>query len=256
MKETGISQAKLAPMMNLSGAVLSQYRRSVYDKGDVEDVERKIREFFQIKEEQAENAKKTESFNAVRGYVATSISESIYKMIRYCQLEKGIVVIDGDAGIGKTKAATKFLRDNPATAIYISTTPSTSSVRSLLRMIARALKISENQRTEDLSISIRERLRSSDNVLIIDEAQNLKFMACLLYTSPSRLCILHRLRRILKSSAQLYSTFIIRYPTPIWVWIYWGESGSLSSFLRRVAINTRREAISLSQLLPHTFCVI
>ena len=89
MKETGISQAKLAPMMNLSGAVLSQYRRSVYDKGDVEDVERKIREFFQIKEEQAENAKKTESFNAVRGYVATSISESIYKMIRYCQLEKG-----------------------------------------------------------------------------------------------------------------------------------------------------------------------
>ena len=118
MKETGISQAKLAPMMNLSGAVLSQYRRSVYDKGDVGDVERKIREFFQIKEEQAENAKKTESFNAVRGYVATSISESIYKMIRYCQLEKGIVVIDGDAGIGKTKAATKFLRDNPATAIY------------------------------------------------------------------------------------------------------------------------------------------
>ena len=95
MKETGISQAKLAPMMNLSGAVLSQYRRSVYDKGDVGDVERKIREFFQIKEEQAENAKKTESFNAVRGYVATSISESIYKMIRYCQLEKGIVVIDG-----------------------------------------------------------------------------------------------------------------------------------------------------------------
>ena len=170
MKETGVSQAKLAPMMNLSGAVLSQYRRSVYDKGDVEDVERKIREFFQIKEEQAENAKKTEPFNAVRGYVATSISESIYKMIRYCQLEKGIVVIDGDAGIGKTKAATKFLRDNPATAIYISTTPSTSSVRSLLRMIARALKISENQRTEDLSISIRERLRSADNVLIIDEA--------------------------------------------------------------------------------------
>ena len=43
MKETGVSQAKLAPMMNLSGAVLSQYRRSVYDKGDVEDVERRSR---------------------------------------------------------------------------------------------------------------------------------------------------------------------------------------------------------------------
>lgn len=177
MKETGVSQAKLAPMMNLSGAVLSQYRRSVYDKGDVEDVERKIHEFFQIKEEQAENAKKTESFNAVRGYVETSISESIYKMIRYCQLEKGIVVIDGDAGIGKTKAATKFLRDNPTTTVYVSTTPSTSSVRSLLRMIAGKLRISENQRTEDLSRAISEKMRSSDYVLVIDEAQNLKFLA-------------------------------------------------------------------------------
>lgn len=177
MKETGVSQAKLAPMMNLSGAVLSQYRRSVYDKGDVEDVERKIREFFQIKEEQAENIKKAESFSAARTYADITVSESIYKMIRYCQLEKGIVVIDGDAGIGKTKAATKFLRDNPSTTVYVSVTPSTSSVRSLLREIARYLKISENQRTEDLSISIRERLRSADNVLIIDEAQCLKYLA-------------------------------------------------------------------------------
>lgn len=83
MKETGVSQAKLAPMMNLSGAVLSQYRRSVYDKGDVEDVERKIREFFQIKEEQAENIKKAESFSAARTYADITVSESIYKMIRY-----------------------------------------------------------------------------------------------------------------------------------------------------------------------------
>ena len=128
MKETGVSQAKLAPMMNLSGAVLSQYRRSVYDKGDVEDVERKIREFFQIKEEQAENIKKAESFSAARTYADITVSESIYKMIRYCQLEKGIVVIDGDAGIGKTKAATKFLRDNPSTTVYVSVTPSTTGL--------------------------------------------------------------------------------------------------------------------------------
>ena len=73
MKETGVSQAKLAPMMNLSGAVLSQYRRSVYDKGDVEDVERKIREFFQIKEEQAENAKEDRVFQ--RG---TGICRNLY----------------------------------------------------------------------------------------------------------------------------------------------------------------------------------
>ena len=34
---------------------------------------------------------------------------------------------------------------------------------------------------------------------------------------------------------------IIRYPTPMWVWIYLGADGSSSIFLRRVAIKTRRE---------------
>lgn len=40
------------------------------------------------------------------------------------------------------------------------------------------------------------------------------------------------------------STRIMRYPTPIWVWMYWGEPGSFSNFFRRVAIKTRSEATS------------
>ena len=53
-----------------------------------------------------------------------------------------------------------------------------------------------------------------------------------------------------------YSTFIIRYPTPTCVWIYWTESEFFSSFLRSVAINTLKEATSFSQLCPQIFCVI
>lgn len=177
LKEEGLSQAKAAPVLGVSSAVLSQYRRSMYDKGDIEALEKKLEEFFRIKEEQAENIKKAEPFKTAHGYVPTSISESAYKLIRYCQLEKGIVVIDGDAGIGKTKAAAKFLQDNPATAVYVKAAPSTSSVRSLLKVIAKALKMPENQRTEDLSAMIQEKLKNTDKVLIIDEAQNLKFLA-------------------------------------------------------------------------------
>ena len=43
-------------------------------------------------------------------------------------------------------------------------------------MIAKTLKLPENQRTEDLSVSIQEKLRETDKVIIIDEAQNLKFL--------------------------------------------------------------------------------
>ena len=46
----------------------------------------------------------------------------------------------------------------------------------------------------------------------------------------------------------VHSTLTIRYPTPMCVWMYWGESGVGSSFLRRVTMKTRREAMLLSQL--------
>ena len=42
----------------------------------------------------------------------------------------------------------------------------------------------------------------------------------------------------------------------MWVWIYWGESGADSSFLRSVAMNTRREAMSFSQRVPQIFWVM
>lgn len=178
LKDENLSQAKAAPILGISQAALSQYRRSMYDRGDIEAVESKLKEFFQIQEEKTQNAQKAEPFRtkASAGYIPTGISEGAYKLIRYCQLEKGIVVIDGDAGIGKTKAAAKFLQDNPSTTVYVKAAPSTGSTRSLLKMIAKALKLPENQRTEDLSASIQEKLRETDKVIIIDEAQNLKFL--------------------------------------------------------------------------------
>ena len=180
LEAEGLSQAKAAPVIGISAAVLSQYRRSVYDRGDIAEVEKKLEEFFRIKEEQAANSRKAEPFQAGRtgqAYIPTSISEGAYKLIRYCQLEKGIVVIDGDAGIGKTKAAAKYLQDNPTTTLYLKAAPSTGTLRSLLKMIARALKLPENQRTEDLSYAIQEKLKATDKILIIDEAQNIKFSA-------------------------------------------------------------------------------
>lgn len=180
LKEEKLSQNRAAPILGISTSALSQYRRSSYE-GDVESIENRLEEFFRIREEREENRRKAESYQPgetlQNGYVPTSISEAAYKLIRYCQLEKGIVVIDGDAGIGKTKAAAKYLADNPTAAVYVKASPSTSSVRSLLKLIARGMKLPENQRTEDLAGSIQEQLRQTDRVLIIDEAQNLKFMA-------------------------------------------------------------------------------
>lgn len=177
LEKEGLSQAKAAPILGISASTLSQYRRSIYEKGDIAEVEKKLEEFFRIKEEQEANTKKAEPYRTMQSYIPTSISEGAYKLIRYCQLEKGIVVIDGDAGIGKTKAAAKFLQDNPSTTVYLKASPSTGTLRSLLKNIARALKLSDNQRTDDLSFNIQDTLKNTDKIIIIDEAQNLKFSA-------------------------------------------------------------------------------
>lgn len=177
LEAEGLSQAKAAPILGISAAVLSQYRRSVYDKGDIGEVEKKLEEFFRIKEEQGQNSRKAEPFRAnLQGYIPTSISEAAYKLIRYCQLEKGIVVIDGDAGIGKPSSC-QVPSGQPIHHGIPEGGPQHWDVKKPVEDDREALKLPENQRTEDLSFAIQDKLKETDKIIIIDEAQNLKFMA-------------------------------------------------------------------------------
>ena len=101
----------------------------------------------------------------------------MYKLIRYCQLEKGMVIIHGDAGIGKTKGAEKFVRDNPTSSVYIQATPSIGTLGNLLKMLARALRVPESRSKLELALFIREKLEGTNRVIIIDEAQHLQLRA-------------------------------------------------------------------------------
>lgn len=174
LKEKNISQAKTAPLMGISQTALSQYRRSMYDNGDIAALEGKLEEFFRAQEEQEVNTEKALPYRPTQDYIPTSISEDVYKLIRYCQLEKGMVIIHGDAGIGKTKGAERFVRENPTASVYIQATPSTGTLGNLLKVLARALKVPETRSKLDLTLAIREKLEGTNKVIIIDEAQHLQ----------------------------------------------------------------------------------
>ena len=152
LKEKNISQAKAAPLMGISQTALSQYRRSMYDNGDIAALESKLEEFFRTQEEQEVNTEKALPYRPTQDYIPTSISEDVYKLIRYCQLEKGMVIIHGDAGIGKTKGAERFVRENSTASVYIQATPSTGTLGNLLKVLA----------------------EGTNKVIIIDEAQHLQ----------------------------------------------------------------------------------
>lgn len=176
MKESGISQARIAPLMGVSMTALSQYRNGKY-KGDVNAVEAKIEEYLNTVEAQQEIKEKVLEYKADEDYIPISISEDIYRMIKYAQLNGGIAIAHGDAGIGKTKAAQKFVRENPTQAIYLEMSPVAGTLTNMLRMLARALRLPETTNKFNLMMDIRDKLEGTNKVIIIDEAQHLKLSA-------------------------------------------------------------------------------
>ncbi|MDO4772970.1 MAG: AAA family ATPase [Bacillota bacterium] len=179
MEKNGLSQAKLAPMLGLSQTALSQWRNSKYERGNIEEVESKVEEFlkFEREKEISQTEKRNNQYRTLQGYIPTSVSEDVYKLIQFCHYEKGMVIAHGDAGIGKTKGAERYFKDNPTSTVYIQATPSSGSLGTLLKLIARELKLNEKVNKLDLILSIREKLESSNKVIIIDEAQHLKLSA-------------------------------------------------------------------------------
>ncbi len=176
MKESGISQARIAPLMGVSMSALSQYRNNKY-KGDEKAIEVKIEEYLNTVEQQKTMQEKIKEYKGDEDYIPISTSEDVYKMIRYAQLNGGIAVAHGDAGIGKTKAAQKFVRENPTQAIYIEASPISGTLTNMLRMLARALKLPQSTNKFNLMMDIRDKLEGTNRVIIIDEAQHLKLSA-------------------------------------------------------------------------------
>ena len=173
LKTTGLSQNKLAPRIGVSGASLSNYMRRKMD-GSVEGIENRLREFLQQESEAAAAQKQVEPYKLDEGYKPTSISEDVYQSIRYAQINRTLVMLHGDAGAGKTKAAVKYYRDNPQSTIYIRLDPSMSGLAGVGELLGAALDIPTVSSSKQMWQAIRARLRGTNKVIIVDEAQLLK----------------------------------------------------------------------------------
>lgn len=159
------SQKKAATQIGYSDGLLSSYRKGSYT-GDVEKIEARLQELFAV-QEQAESYQSTSP-----DYVPTSISQQVYDTIRICHLKGGLAIECGDAGIGKTKAALKYMRDYPTSAIYVSVNPCLVSTTAFLKLLCKHFRLPIG-RKDDMWLEIDEHLQGGKKVLIIDEAQHL-----------------------------------------------------------------------------------
>lgn len=163
-KEKNLSQNAVGQLIGVSGTALSQLRNGKYN-ANPQKIFDTLAGYFGVKEK----AKLT--YSEVE-YAPTSISEQVYATISICQKKGGLAVACGDAGIGKTKAAQKFVSDNPSNSFMITINPCLTNTKSLLKTIADRIGAGQEKSNNELWHSIASKL-SDGKVLIFDEAQHL-----------------------------------------------------------------------------------
>ena len=142
MKEKNLSQNAVGELLGISGTALSQIRNGKYN-ANPQKIFDTLSGYFDVKEK----AKLT--YSEVE-YAPTSISEQVYATISICQKKGGLAVACGDSGIGKTKAAQKFVSDNPSNSFLITINPCLTNTKSLLKTIADRIGAVQEKSNNDL----------------------------------------------------------------------------------------------------------
>lgn len=163
VKQEG-SQNKASIKVGINPAIISTLRKGTYT-GDSNLQFEKLASYFNVKQEASYTYEEV-------NYVATSISEKVYEIIRNCQVKGGLAIACGDAGIGKSKAAKQFLKEHLNDCLYFSVNPCLTSIKSLLKLIANRLGATSEKTLDELWLVISSKLRDG-MVIIIDEAQHL-----------------------------------------------------------------------------------
>lgn len=173
IKAANIPQAEVARRIKLSDAFMSQYvNYSV--KGSVENIERVLREYLQQEEEAAAAKEKKTPYQLDNSYKPTSISQDVYQSIRYSQIARKLVILHGDAGVGKTEGADQYWRDNPKSTIKITIRASKSSMRGVAELLCEEMKLPQTGGTSGMWTAIHAQIRHTNKVIVVDEAQLLK----------------------------------------------------------------------------------
>jgi len=107
-------------------------------------------------------------------FAETQISRTIGETLDYCASQKCLVMIEGRARIGKTKAAKIWANQRPGRARYVEV-PASGDELSFFVAIARALgvAVTNDPKVKRLRPRVEEVLQHGDLMLILDEAASL-----------------------------------------------------------------------------------
>lgn len=165
-------QSRIAKEAGISPTAVSQWLGGTY-AGDNDKVGAKMLVWLQAYEERLATGGLPEG----PAWVSTPSAEKIIAGLRYAQLANDVVLIYGGAGLGKSKSIHRYAQSAP-NVFAVEMSPATSGVLACLEEIAIAVGMRDYTRQAAfLHRAICVRLRGTNGLLVIDEAQHLGVMA-------------------------------------------------------------------------------
>ena len=162
-EKTGLSQAKISKKMNISETAISEFLSGKYKS--MESIVPKVQQLIRVED-------KKEVAPREPGFKMTTVSKTVLDLISYCHVAGKIGIAYGDAGIGKTMAIREYKKHNPDTSVVITISPCFATMTGVNELLADELHVQEKI-SRKIQKEVVNKLRGSNKVVIIDEAQHL-----------------------------------------------------------------------------------
>lgn len=174
-EENNMSYTKIAKAMGVGVSTLSEWRKGTYT-GDNEAFSKKVSDFLDRHKRKIKRINfsvNTETkkrvfhvLNTIKKYVSSNITEGIIESSK-------IGYIYGRAGLGKTHALQEWLKTYGGRGVLITAENGISSV-GLIKKIAKELKLDTTGSSETLKDRIKDAIKLTETIIIIDEGEHLK----------------------------------------------------------------------------------
>lgn len=163
-----ITASQLAKEISVSSATLSQVLKGKY-AADPSAVIEKLKKWLRLRDDRLATP------NINPGFVMTETAKLIINDLTYAQVTESIAVIFGASGVGKSETLRQYQRENN-NVWMVTASPSRSTLTECLYELAMELGLDDAPRRKGpLSRVLRSRLRNSEGLVIIDEADHLDY---------------------------------------------------------------------------------
>ncbi|HDO7098929.1 MULTISPECIES: AAA family ATPase [Klebsiella] len=168
VENSDVTYAAVARETGISTGAISQFIQGEY-RGNNTNVAGKLSVWLENRR------RRTTEMPVAPDFIQTRTVKQIWDALQYAQLAQCITVIYGNSGVGKTRALQQFAADRPNVWL-ITVSPSRSSLSECLYELALELGIGDApRRSGQLGRAIRRKLRGTNGVVLVDEADHLDY---------------------------------------------------------------------------------